>query len=262
MNHSPLLRLKSILGALLSLAVLAIVSGCIGLREVKTPMPYLFDAAPGTLPTTERVLIVFLPGAQEVPEDLVREGFVRQVRERRLAADVVIADAHAGYHFSNTFHTRLRADVIAPLRAKGYKQVWLAGISLGGFGSIWYSRWHAADVNGIIAIAPFIGSNSVLREVEEAGGLKAWAPATIDEKDWQRDLLRWIKGYADPSQPRPPLYVGYGTQDGFDQFNTLIGPVLPRERVRSAPGKHDWPPWKQLWGEFLDQVKLPTLPPS
>lgn len=87
------------------------------------PAPAPSRAADARSPT----LIVFLPGAQEVPQDIVREGFVDQVRARGIDADVVVADAHLGYFYGGVFEQRLREDVVQPARAQGYRSVWLAG---------------------------------------------------------------------------------------------------------------------------------------
>jgi pimeloyl-ACP methyl ester carboxylesterase len=240
-----------------AVACAAPISGCFALRETKVPVPVLWDTLAGIRPAN-KILIVFLPGAQEVPADLVNQGFVRQVRERGIAADIVIVDLHVGYFRSRAFDTRLREDVVAPARAAGYRQIWLAGISLGGFGSLMFSRLNDGLVDGIIAMAPYVARTSVLREVQDAGGLERWNEPVV-EGDFERDLLHWLKGYADPSQKRPQLYIGYGTRDGFADFNAAVGDLLPPGRLRTAPGGHDWPPWKQLWGEFLDTAPLPPM---
>ncbi len=234
------------------------LSGCNVFRSPVAPVPTIIDLLPGNSPVGDRILLVFLPGAQEVPEDLVREGFVQQVRKRGIAADVVLADMHPRYYSGRTFDKRLKEDILDPARARGYRQVWLAGISLGGFGSLMYSRLNEGAIDGVIAMAPFIATNSVLEEVNQAGGLAQWNEPVV-EGDWQRDLLRWLKGYGDPTAKRPLLFIGYGTRDGFASFNAAVGALLPAQQVRSAEGGHDWGPWKQLWGEFLDLAPLPRV---
>lgn len=218
----------------------------------------LEDVLPGDRPASQRVLLVFLPGAGDVPADLITQGFVEQVRRRGIAADVIIPDLHVGYYTGRSFDTRLKADVIDPARAKGYTRIWLAGISLGGFGSLVYARQNPGVVEGVIAIAPFIATNGVLDEVRKAGGIAGWNEPVV-AGDWQRDLLLWLKGYGDATQTRPSLFIGYGTEDGFAEFNAAVGALLPPERVRSAPGGHDWAPWQRLWGEFLDLAPLPRV---
>lgn len=237
------------------LLAVAVLTGCALPRAAKTPMDALWLPASTAQPS--RTLIVFLPGSQEVPQDIVREGFVDQVRRRHPTVDVVVVDSHVGYFRNRSFEARLRADVMEPARARGYQSIWLAGISLGGFGSLMYARSAPGEVDGVIALAPFIASRSVLAEVAQAGGLKQWQPELpLKETDYQRDLLLWLKGYGDPAQARPPLFIGYGTRDRLEPFPDLLDSVLPAERLLTADGGHDWPPWKAMWAEALDRAPL------
>ena len=202
-------------------------------------------------------LIVFMPGVQEQPQDIVREGFVDQVRSRGIDADVVVVDAHLGYFTNGVFEQRLREDVVLPARARGYRSIWLAGISLGGFGALRYVRAFPDDIDGVIALAPYIAPRLDLQEVWHAGGLLRWQPAAPPKpSQHERALLLWLKGYADPAQRRPPLYIGYGDRDGLQPFAPLMAGILAPERLLSATGGHDWPPWKAMWGDALDRVPM------
>jgi pimeloyl-ACP methyl ester carboxylesterase len=247
---------RAALISVLSLSALAWGTGCAALRTRTIPVDTVIDLAPGNDPNAERVLIVFLPGASDTPADLLKQGFVQQVRQRGIKADVLLADLHVGYYVGRTAEERLRTDIMEPARAKGYRQIWLAGISLGGFGSLLYAQRHEGAIDGIIALAPYIASNSVLAEVNAAGGLNGWN-VPIKDGDFERELLRWLKGYGDATQKRPLLYLGYGTEDGFAQTNAAVGALLPKGHMRATAGGHDWGPWQKLWGEFLDAAPLP-----
>ena len=80
-------------------------------------------------------LLVFLPGAYLKPDEFEREGFIDAVRERHLAADALLVDADVSYYYEQTLSDRLHTEVIEPQRAKGYKSIWLVGISIGGSGA-------------------------------------------------------------------------------------------------------------------------------
>ncbi len=240
---------------LLAVMLCFTLSGCVFPRATKVPMDSI--SLPASVTERAKTLIVFLPGAQEVPADIVKEGFIEQVRTRNIDADVMVIDSHMGYFLKRTFDVRIRTDIIEPARAKGYKSIWLAGISLGGFGSLMYARIFPDEIEGVIAIAPYISSNGVLNEIIDAGGLARWKPELpLKPDDYERDLLLWLRGYADPNMKRPRLYIGYGSKDGLDQFRQLIGTILPPDQLLAAPGGHDWPPWKQMWGDVLDRVPL------
>jgi len=250
----PPLRWRRALWVLAAAAVL-LLGGCALPRAALVPMEALWLPASPNQPG--RTLIVFLPGSQEVPQDIVREGFVDQVRARHPTVDVVVADAHVGYFRNRSFEGRLRADVMEPARARGYESIWLAGISLGGLGSLMYARNAPDEIDGVIALAPFIASRPILAEVAQAGGLARWQPTLpLEANDYQRDLLLWLKGFGDPTQARPPLFVGYGTRDRLEPFPELLDSVLPADRLLSAPGGHDWPPWKAMWADALERAQL------
>ena len=102
-------------------------------------------------------LLVFLPGAYLKPDEFEREGFISAVRERHLAADSLLVDADVSYYYDQTLSERLHADVIEPQRAKGYKSIWLVGISIGGFGALIHELSRPGSVDGIVALAPYLG---------------------------------------------------------------------------------------------------------
>ncbi|MGI4776654.1 MAG: alpha/beta fold hydrolase [Janthinobacterium lividum] len=210
-------------------------------------------------------LIVLLPGVYSNPEEFVREGFVRAVQDSRIAADVVGVDAHLGYYEKNVFVERLRQDVIAPARALGYRAIWIAGISLGGFGGLVYAQEHPDEIDGVVALAPYLGAPAIADSVAKAGGLVRWTPAAAASTDQRtrretalwNSLQRYSVAAADNS---PPLWLGYGKADRFAAGNGLLGAVLPPEHVFTTEGGHDWTPWLQLWKAMLPGLPLPHCP--
>lgn len=253
-------RILSLLSLLSLLLIALLTSGCAGTREAKVPMDSILSQRAAT---PSKTLIVFLPGSQEVPQDVVNEGFVAQVRAKRIDADVMVIDSHLGYFRNRTFDVRIRDDIIEPARKKGYTSIWLAGISLGGFGSLMYAFTYPNEIDGIIALAPFVASDKVLDEVVDAGGLGRWTPSEpLIADDYERALLRWLKGYAgqpSASDKRPKLYIGYGGDDRMARFQPIIAAIVPQEQMLAAPGGHDWPPWKQMWDDALDRAPLPKV---
>jgi pimeloyl-ACP methyl ester carboxylesterase len=124
----------------LGLGAALLVSACGGMRKATVPLATSLDKS-SCVRTTD-TLLVMLPGLYSAPDEFEREGFVRAVRDNRLAADVMLVDAHVGYYNDKTILDRLAADVIAPARREGYTHIWLVGISLGGFGSLLYAQTH------------------------------------------------------------------------------------------------------------------------
>lgn len=249
--------------------VLASLPGCQWLpRAPVTPMPLLRPSGQAARVTS--TLVVMLPGAYSQPQEFIAEGYVGALRAHGAPADVVIADAHLGYFRDRSVLRRLREDVVAPARAQGYQRVWLVGISLGGFGALAYASLHGQDrrhgIDGVLAVAPYLGSPRLLAELQAAGGPRAWAdadaaasaaPRPADEAGGQdageRVLWRWL---ARPPTDAPPVYLGYGTEDRLADGHRLLAGVLPPEHVATVPGGHDWPPWRALWQQWLGRGLL------
>ena len=222
--------------------------GCPGMRPTPTPMPALtLDDSPSGC------AVVFLPGVLDKPKDFDNHGFAATLDDAGLEVHAVAADAHLAYYRKRTVLDRLHRDVVAPLVTEG-RRVWLVGISLGGVGSLMYGNEHRDEIAGMVLLAPFLGDDEVLEEIEAAGGLSGWTPPEVlAEDDVGRKLWSWIREWQglDPDR-RPQIYLGYGESDDFAEANGRLGELLPEGRVFRRPGGHDWKAWKALWRDVID----------
>lgn len=226
-------------------------------------MASLVDLACG-LPDGPRapVLLVMLPGAYDTPADFVQQGFVAALRARQLAVDVQLVNAHVSYYMQQTIVDQLRQTVIQPALQAGYREIWLAGISIGGMGSLMYSATHPSDISGVVALAPYLGSRHISVQAERAGGLHHWPregfPLPEDESD--RRLWLWLKARAEQGDAGQPLFWGYGERDRFAHGHKLVAQALRAERVAVVDGAHDWPTWAALWQLMLERLPWPVRP--
>jgi pimeloyl-ACP methyl ester carboxylesterase len=195
--------------------------------------------------------MVFLPGLGDFPEDYEFQGFIEAVRQSRPAVDMIVVDMHFGYYLTRVVLERLRTDVILPAKAQGYDKIWLVGISLGGLGAILYAMDHREDIRGLMLLAPFLGEETIVREIATAGGVKMWEPGKVIQDDYQRKLWQWVRRYALEGSEPPIIYLGYGEHDDFAPANRLLADSIPKERVLTTSGDHDWRTWKRLWEKFL-----------
>ena len=216
---------------------------------------------PGRCGSRAPTLVVMLPGAYSRPPEFVEAGFPQTLRDAGIAADICIADSHVGYYSDRSILRRVREEIVLPARAQGYGRIWLVGISLGGFGALGYAVRHGSEIDGVLAIAPYLGPRRLTQEIAEAGGPRAWraagldasAPGTSDELD--REI--WRAFTASPaaaaagSAPRPPVYLGYGLADRFADAHSRFAELLPAANVATAPGGHDWPAWRALWSAWV-----------
>lgn len=232
-----------------------LLSGCAA--EPTIPLAALNYQANDT--GRQRNLLVLLRGFGEDNSIFAAEGIIDEIRTRKLPFDVVAPDAHFGYYQAETVEDRLKQDIIDPARRQGYERIWLAGFSLGGLGCLVYQRKYPGDVDGILLTSPFLGWQSIHREIRRAGGVSAWTATTEDMNDWERMLWTWIKNH-DASSP-PPIWLGYGdgdilTADGPPLYAT----VLPTERVFTVPGNHTVATFKAIFLRHLDTLSRESTP--
>ncbi|MFH2005337.1 MAG: alpha/beta fold hydrolase [bacterium] len=205
----------------------------------------------------ERTLLVLLPGRGSRMGDYVEEGFFRLAREAKLPLDVVSVDAHFGYYMRRTLITRLTEDFVGPARQKGYRQIWILGISMGGLGALLYVQQHPKLVDGLILLAPFLGDQDLIDKIVASGGVAAWKPKEpVKKSDYQRQLWRWLKKYVDRQPGLPDIFIGWGRSDRFRKANALLAGLLPPTRQFQAPGGHTYGPWRQLFRRILAAPEL------
>ena len=238
------------LAALLTLLPLASLLGsCAAFRPTREPMRTLalHEAADA------RCLLVLLPGRHSRPEAFRRAGFAEAVAARGIAADVVAVDAHLGYYRERTVIDRLHADVLAPAR-DDYEAIWVAGTSLGGLGGLLLLRDHPEDVEGVLALAPFLGEDELIAEIAAAGGPRRWEPAEPPSPgDAGRQLWSLLRRVEWTSAA--PLYLGWGDRDWVGPANRMLAELLPASLVFNRQGGHDLRTWRALWEDFLDRVE-------
>ncbi len=218
---------------------------------MQLPTGFIHDTASGV--TGERILLLMLPGAKNTPQQLKENGFIRELRMRNLPVDVLALDAHADLYLERTDIERVLHHTLDQVRAKGYRRIWLLGISLGGSGAMICVTQRTAEIEGIFLLAPFLGTRGIIAEVEAAGGLNHWHAGDIGCRDYERMLLEQIQRSPLDADKFPSIYLGYGTEDRYRGASMLLAERLPADRVTASSGGHDWETWIKLWCMLLDK---------
>jgi pimeloyl-ACP methyl ester carboxylesterase len=227
-------------------------TGCRMIFPAPTTMASRFDPLPG--PAKAKCLVVLLPGIADNAQTFREKGFVAAIQHSGASADVVSANATVGYYLDGTASLRLEADVIAPLRSRPYEQIWLVGVSIGGLGTLQYTRLFPEHVDGIFAMAPFLKNALMNHEINKAGGLEKWTPdppAPVTQRNADRQLWSWLHEVVTGKEKRPVIYVGYADHDGLIGQSSVLAAALPPDRVLRVPGVHDWPSWRAMLDQFL-----------
>jgi len=200
----------------------------------------------------DRALLIMLPGVGIEAGDFVDRGLVASLHQRGLAVDVVAARPALDLYLDDTVAAEIHRAIVAPALAAGYERIWFLGISLGGMGALLYASSRAGPVEGVVLLAPFLGTQGTVAEVAEAGGLAAWSADGSAATNGERRMLLWLKDVLARPPAEPALYLGYGRDDRFARGHMLLAERLPRDRVITAAGGHDWNTWAALWGGVLD----------
>lgn len=275
-------------GALGLLLLSVLLGGCIApMQRPSQPMPVLplsqatqpadsvAEAAEATATNAPRphsddrlqhhapCAVVFLPGSFSYPKAFARHGFDTVLRQRHPEIHMVAANAHMGYYRQRSILVRLAEDVVGPLRRDGYR-VWLAGISLGGLGSLLYAKEHgdAPDlgIEGLVVMAPFLGDPPLIEEIQAAGGPLQWQPSADAPRQLEgrksvgHVLWPWLADWHEArtaGRAGPEIVLAYGLKDGFAPAGEQLAELLPEEDVFTHPAGHDWAAWRPLWQDIV-----------
>ena len=219
---------------------------------------YLRYTAPVDGP--DRVLLIMLPGAGDAAAAFAGNGMLAALHARGQPVDVVAAQPALSLYLEDDLAAALHRLIVAPAVDAGYRRIWLLGISMGGMGALLYADAYGELVEGLILLAPFLGTKGTVAELAKAGGLAAWTAAGSAAVAMERRALLWLQAYLAAERMRPRLHLGYGTGDRFSAGHKLLADALPAACVVTADGGHDWPTWLALWQAVLDRAPFAAAP--
>jgi pimeloyl-ACP methyl ester carboxylesterase len=145
------------------LAMVLATSGCYFSQSPSRPIPTLLARASSG--ATARCLVIFLPGLLDGADSFVEHGMVRDLIASGAPCDAAMVELGYRYYFGARVGDTLYEDVLYPALARGYEEVWVVGISLGGLGATLLAREHGEAIAGVILLSPFLGIDPTLRDV-------------------------------------------------------------------------------------------------
>lgn len=222
------------------------MSGCFGIPPTGEPLPAI-ETVNGD--RRNETVIIMLPGRGDRADTFIREGF------EQLGAvhgfDTIAADAHFGYYMKRSLLPRLHEDIVLPAREAGYKNVWLLGISMGGFGSLLYASENPDLIDGVVLLAPYLGERSSLEEIAASGGLQNWDSNSSRMEDFEIGIWTWLR------DAETPVILGYGEADSMaDGYRQVMSSVLEPSSIYTLEGGHKWTTWKPLWDRIAAELEL------
>jgi len=235
-------RLRRCLPVLLLLC--SALSGCSALPPPHDPVPTReIRAASGP----HDRLVVVLPGRGDDLAMLESSGIAGAVQQAMPDADVLLVEATLSYYMDGKLVQRLQEQVIEPARARGYREIWLSGASMGGLGVFMYEHDHPGVASGLVLMAPFMGPGSLQKEIRAAGGLAQWdpgpAPPALSRENMTREQWRVVKSWLTDTERARNVWLICGQEDRLKPASDLIATALPSENALMPPGGHRWVVW-------------------
>ncbi len=249
---------------LLGLVLALVLTGCATGRDATKPVPSTFVAAP----QPAHRLVVMLPGRGDNLQSLTDTGVARIIQQNWPDADVILVGLTMPFYRQGDAARRLHDEVIEPARRAAYRQVWLAGISLGGMGALLYDLRYPDQIDGLLLLSPYLGDGPIHREIGQAGGLDAWQPGpaqALGRGTFQHELWRYLKNWSNRPGRTRSTWLAYGADERFRQPIELMSPRLPSDHVVMLPGKHNWKLWKPAMRALLEHAGAsypPHAPPA
>lgn len=226
---------------------LALTSCRLMLPEATRPMRTLSYAPKAGGRADE--LVVLLPGRFNKPEEFERQGIVEIVRQKRPHARVAAPDLHLGYYVDRIPHTCLHEEIVRPARLRG-ERVTLMGVSMGGLGSLIYTLRYPHELKEVLMLAPFVGEDDLMDEIEAAGGIENWHPGEIVPRNKEEGIKKfWVEmknQWHANGGPPVPMKIITGRDDRHLTSNRFFTrSFLQEHQFAEIDGGHNWTCWKQ-----------------
>jgi len=84
-------------------------------------------------------LLIMLPGIDNSLYRFEEEDFFEGIKQHSLSFDVLTVGAEIGHYMQGSLVSELQQRVIPFAKQQGYRSIVLGGVSLGGYGSIWFN---------------------------------------------------------------------------------------------------------------------------
>lgn len=249
----PFRHLLRLIAIVLSVTLL---SACPSAEDARAPVAT--ELVPSVAAQKDRVLVIVLPGRGDDIARLRKSGIADSIQKVWPQADVLLTGVSMAYYFQGRMPERLHDEVVLPARARGYREVWLAGASLGGMGTVLYDRRYPGEMDGLVLLAPYLGEHALIDQITAAGGLGPWQPgpmpAAINAENAQREIWRHLKSWNEPSGRGRRVWLAYGDSDRLKAALPLLSPLLPDGHVLVRPGGHGWVVWTPAAGEIFRRI--------
>ena len=246
----------------LPILVVLMLSACAGLSAAPESLP-LVRIAPQQVSADPAPLVIVLPGRGDSLERLRAAGVAEAIQRGAPRAEVLLTGATFAYYLDGGLVRRLHEQIVAPELARGRREIWFVGFSMGGLGAMMYERSHPQLARGLMLIAPYMGDGDLMREIRDAGGPAQWQagpePAELNRDNVAREQWRMVGRWTREPALAARVWLACGLEDRFLPAARMIAPYLPAAQVLETPGGHRMAVWVPML-ERLSEQALPGPP--
>lgn len=172
-----------------------------------------------------------------------------------MPVDLLLVDLELAHLTDRSTLGKVREQLIPEARSAGCSQLWLAGISLGGFLALLYAERHPSTCEGLLLLAPYPGNRMILADIERFLSGTDPNPSEPSELAEERRIWRFLR---QAPANAPTVRLGFGSSDRYAAAHRVMARSLPASQVDEIPGGHEWPVWLQLWRNFLSDLNPPA----
>lgn len=233
------------------LSMLAISLGC---SSVWTKNAITIEST-SSINEKRESLVVLFPGFKGKGIHYEQQGILDAMREHGFEADLMTINVKPRIYFDDDFADTVRKDIMLPAKSKGYKYIYLMGISMGGHGVLLYATKYPEDIDALFVVSPFISGSVQSNAIVKAGGIENWDDCPFLGWDHACRLWKSLKEYVSNPKRGSNVFLGYGNDDIFVKQCRILAGLLPPENVFTVDGEHDWVTWKKLWLLAMDRFR-------
>jgi pimeloyl-ACP methyl ester carboxylesterase len=244
----------------LAVAICAMaLTGCLNLPDATQPIPtreVLAVAGP------HQRLVVVLPGRGDDLAALEESRIAQEIQKSLPDTDVLLVEATMGYYMEGKLVPRLHTEVIAPAISQGYREIWLAGASMGGLGVLMYEHEYPGALAGLVLMAPYMGPSSLQKEIRNAGGLAAWDPGPkppmLTRDNVAREEWRVVQSWLTDKERASDVWLICGDEDRLLAASDIVATALPADHSLRPEGGHRWTVWSPAAARALGEAINPS----
>jgi len=186
------------------------------------------------------------------------EDFFNNIKNYAPGFDVMTVDADIAYYMQGSLISELHQHVFPAAKQQGYRNIVLGGISLGGYGSIWFNHEHAQEIKGLLLIAPYLGEPEIISEINTYSSVSHWRKHhSLAPDDFSSRVWYWIDDDIDLKRNNTLLAIG--EKDKMLPAARILAKYLPTEQIVIGSGGHNWYGWRKLWHGLLADKSIDKL---